>query len=871
MPGGAFLTLDVDTTCALTFGGGEKIAPDENAPVRSTRDKDFHVHHLRLELTLDHEEERAWGTATLTLSPIAEPRKSVELDAVDLVVRKVRDGTGRLLPFEVRDSKLLITLSRAAKLSEQLKISVIYEVRKPKKGLFFIKPDKAYPKRPRIIWTHGEPDDNRYWFPCFDAPNDRITSEVLLTVPSNYSAVSNGKLVSVKDVKGGKWKTFHYVQDVPHVNYLIAIAAGVFDIKRDEFDGVPIGYFVPKGLGRHIDLTFGLVPEMLKFFSNVTGLRYPYAKYDQVVVPQFVAGAMENTTVVIFNDYAVVDQYALPDWRSDSIVAHEMAHQWFGNWITTKNWTHAWLNEAFASYFDPLWYEHKYGRDEFHWQMMIIEQYYFEEEKTYRRPIVTGRWYDPDENFDYHTYYKGAWVLHMLRYVLGDDLWWKAIRHYVKKFGQSNVETSDFKGAVEEATGRGMDWFFTQWVYKGGHPEYDVKWSYDRKNRLVALNVKQLQHVTDVTPLFNMPIEIEIHTKRRKWREKAVVDRAEQVLYLRAEEEPRCVLFDPENWILKTLKFEKGRDELIYQLSHAENIAPRMQACEALGKLHYDEKAVAALITALKSDKSDVVRRAAAKALGQARTEEAKRALLDRGMKDKDSRARFGVAAGLGEFKDDPEVFESLYKMAFEEKYYYPAAAAIQSLAKHKDPRAIERATKALERPTHRGMAARLGCLGLAARKDEKALEPVMKWTEYGKPELARWTAAVALGELGDALENRKREVKERLVELLRDKQYYVRQGAADGLATLADGSAIPDMEKALGTELYGAVRHQLRVAIKVTREKAGEKSRKADIEKELQELRDQNREIREKLAKIEGRLDYLARGPRSRQKGKRE
>jgi len=322
---------------------------------------------------------------------------------------------------------------------------IAYDAR-PRKGMFFVRPTKEYPKRPWMVWTQGEQEDNRAWFPSYDAPNERMTSEVVVTVPEKHVAISNGRLLKEKHDEARKTRTYHWLQDLPHVNYLITIVSGEFDRHEEMWDGIPLQYYVPKGEGPKIKDTFRFLPSMMTFFSKATGQKYPWAKYAQAVVRDFTFGGMENTTLTVLIDNCLVDPYTRPDYRPEGLFAHELAHQWFGDFITTKSWNDLWLNEGFASYFDPLWFEAEFGRDEFQWVMHEEANGYFEEDaKSYRRPIVTSKYHDNEDMLDAHTYNKAACVLHMMRFVLGEDLWWKAIRFYVKRNALGNVEEERFR------------------------------------------------------------------------------------------------------------------------------------------------------------------------------------------------------------------------------------------------------------------------------------------------------------------------------------------------------------------------------------------------------------------------------------------
>ena len=842
---------------AYEIGAGDKVFASESAPEHYPRDRTFHLRHVRLDVALDLQEAEVRGTASLTLSPLNDGLREIELDAERMHVRKVTDGDGKALVFEYGGDKLKVRLGRAFKAGAEFGLRIAYDAR-PKKGMFFVRPTKAYPKHPWMVWTQGEQEDNRAWFPSYDAPNQKMTSEVVVTVTEKHYAVSNGRLLKERHDARRRTRTYHWLQEVPHSNYLITIVSGEFDRVEQPWDGVPLQYLVPKGQGPKVKDTFRYLPSMMAFFSKATGLKYPYPKYAQAVVQDFTFGGMENTSLTVLIDVCLVDAMTRPDYRPESLFAHELAHQWFGDWITTKSWGHLWLNEGFASYFDPLWFEAEFGREEFQLRMQQEADVYLEEDaKSYRRPIVTHKAEDVEDMLDAHTYEKAACVLHMMRFVLGDELWWKAIRHYVKRHAIGNVETTDLKEAIEEATGRNLDKFFDQWFFKAGHPEFEVSWKHDEKSRLVALTVKQKQEVKDLTPLFSTPVEVELHAKGKARRERIEVSRPEQTFFMASAAKPDAVLFDPENWILKKLTFEKSKEELLFQLQNADRIIPRIQACEGLGKILQDDDVIEALRRAMTKDAFFAVRRAGARALGEIRTEAAKAALMA-GLKDKDSRVRRAVYEALGKFREDEEAFTVLLKAWREEAMYYAASTAALAMGATRHPKAFEEIVKGLDRPSHADTITRNGLGALVDLRDAKAIEVFRKYTRAGQPEFVRQAAVIALGRLGDLLEDKRDEIRDLLVPLLRDDNFRTKVGAISGLAAMGDPKAIPELEKVREQDVLGAVRRQARRAIGQIQDKVAQRAKKVEQQEELDKLKEENKDLKGRVAKLEGQVERI-------------
>ncbi len=844
------------------IGAWDKVFAAPETPEQFPRDRAFQLQHLRLNITVDDEAKSVSGTAIHRLAPINDGLKDVTLDAAELNIRRVTDETGRALAWEVHGETLTIHLPRARKAGEVFELRIRYDA-KPRKGLFFVAPDSAYPDKPQVIWSQGEEMDNRNWYPSYDYPNQRFTSEMRVTVRSKYVTLSNGRLVAQKEDKRRGLRTDHWVMDKPHANYLIALVVGEFDKKEWAVDGVPVQAYVPRGKGAFIDRCFKNVPDMVRFFGRMTGLKYPWDKYAQVCVPDYTFGGMENTTLTVLHEYCLTDEKAYWDYNPDGLLSHELAHQWFGDWLTTKSWGHLWLNESFATYAEVLWWEAKYGRDDaLMWHEKDREVYFEEAEKHYVRPIVTHKFVEATDMLDAHTYQKGSSVLHMMRHVLGDDLWWKALRHYVKKHSLTNVETNDFKIAIEEATGRNLDWFFDEWLYKPGHPEFDVSWSWDDRTKHVEVRVRQTQETKDGVPVFKMPVEIELLWADRAVRETVQIEKAEHTFRIAAPRRPEAVLFDPDDVLLKKLTFKKEKQELLWQLAHAKAVWPRIEACQGLGTFVGDEQVVTALKRALVRDRYWGVRRAAAAALGEHGTPSARDALLE-GVKDKDSRVRRGVYRALGKFRKDEVAFRALVKAYMEDGWYYPMATAAEALAETRHDQAFDAIVKGMDRPSQAEIIGRSACSAIASLRDERGIDVLWERTSYGRPELLRMAAAVSLGKLGYFLEKHRDEILEHLTALLRDVNYRAKLGAADGLGELGYKKALAELEKVAETDILGTVRSRARSAIKKIKEKHAEGAKRLEQQEELDKLRDEGKELKSRLAALEAKVEALSKRKR--------
>jgi aminopeptidase N len=361
-----------------------------SASVHYARDRAVDVQHVKLELSVNHEKRILNGSVQVEFVPLASNVTRLEFDAVDLDIMSVK-LSGQPVDFENTGQKVIVRLNKALKSSESASVTIEYSGR-PRRGLYFVGPDKAYPNRPYQAWTQGEDSDSRYWFPCYDYPNDRATSEMIIAVPQKYTAISNGILLETKEEKAKGTRTFHWKQDIPHSSYLTSLVVGEYSIIREKVEDVELSYYVPKGREEDAKRSFAKTPEMIRYFGEYFGVKYPYPKYAQVVVSDFIFGGMENISATTLTENTLHDKRAHLDFTSDDLVSHELAHQWWGDLITCRDWSHAWLNEGFATYCETLFKEHDLGKDEtVAYQMQDLEQYLEEDRDRYRPAQLLAR------------------------------------------------------------------------------------------------------------------------------------------------------------------------------------------------------------------------------------------------------------------------------------------------------------------------------------------------------------------------------------------------------------------------------------------------------------------------------------------------
>lgn len=792
------------------------------APRRETRNRDFDINHIRIELQIDPAETFIEGEAAITLAPFRDGLRELEFDAFELNVKEVRAGGTRRLEFESFRDKLVVHLKEPQPRGKNLTLRILYNAR-PRKGLHFIRPDDAYPQKPLQVWSQGESEDNRAWFPCTDAPNERQTTETVITVPERFTVLSNGRLVSEKHDKRGARRTFHWRQDEPHPAYLVSIAIGDFSIIEARCGRLPTPYYTYPGMEKEARMLMGRTPAMIRHFAKLFGYEYPYPKYSQVVVDDFISGAMENTSATTHSDRFLHDARTELDFDCHDVVAHELAHQWWGDLITPKSWTHLWLKESFATYAEILWSEQVEGVDESRFFLLREQNLYMTEDRDrYRRPIVYDRWEYPMEVYDRHAYQKGGIVLGMLRDVLGDEDFFRTLKYYLRKHEWQSVETSDFRIAIEEVTGRNVDWFFEQWITGRGYPEFEVSHQFDPQLGGLRVTVKQVQETGDGTPLFRMPVEIELLYKRGSRFLKVEIEKQEHEFYFSLEERPLAVLFDPQERVLKTLEHEKSKRELLHQLQHARSFTARMRAGRALAEFK-DEESIAALRRALTQDAFGPVRMAAAVALAGIGTDEARDILIAAMKKNEEARVRRAIAWSLGRFRKDRKAISALARAMKEDESYFVSAFSMRALAHAEGPDAYEKLIVMLGRDSYQDVLRATVFDALTIAKERRGVSLALDHTAYGMPQSVRTSAVISLGTLGKEFKEEHETIYQKLTELLEDKTFRVRLAAVKALAILGDARAIAPLRAVEEREAIDAIQSAARASRRTLEKKVEE------------------------------------------------
>jgi aminopeptidase N len=823
-------------------------------------DKVVDVEHIDLYLTPELAAQRMEGVCTTTVRAIDDGVHDLRLDAVDFVIGWVRDESGRRLDFRRDAGTLTVHLARPLAAGERTQFAVAYRLEKPRVGLHFVAPTKDHPDKPTQCWTQSQDEYARYWFPCFDYPHAKQPTSTTIVVPTGTFALGNGRLVERSDDSATGYTTFRYVQDAAHSTYLVTMVAGSFAEIEQKGASVPVFYYVPPGREADGERSFGKTPEMLTFFEQRTGMPYPYARYSQIAVADFIFGGMENTTATTQTDRTLHDERAHLDFSSDPLVAHELAHQWFGDLLTTRDWSHAWLNEGFATFFETLFREHDLGRDEYLYAMYEhVKTYLRETRERYARAIVENRFHFPIEVFDRHLYEKGGAVLHMLRGLLGEERFWKSVRHYVRENAGRSVETIDLIRAIEAATGRNLRAFFDQWVFRAGHPELRVTYAYEHAARTATLRVEQRQPFDDANPPYRFDLDVGFLEAQPaaierdagpgplafERRHRVAVEHADQTFTFACDAAPALVRVDPNATVLGTLEFAFGVPMLAAVLAADPSPVARVRAALALAK-DASAPALTALGTALTDEPFWAVRAETARALAETRLGRAKELLLA-ACDEQHPKARRAVAEGLGNFRSQ-DAADALLLLAREDVSYFVVETALEALGKTRDRRAFDALREALERPSWSDKVANGAARGLSELADPRAVALIIAATERRRSDSLRAEATRALGRAATVDDAARPAAVERLIELFGDDSFMVRRAAIQTAGTLGDRRLLPALERIVDAPADGRLRRAATEAASAVRGGLGSSARLSELESEVEALRAECRGLRERL-----------------------
>ncbi|MEM1043097.1 MAG: M1 family aminopeptidase [Bacteroidota bacterium] len=818
-------TLVVEDPAGVTYVLPAAVTPDV-APDRSVD-----ILSTALDLAFGFEDETVQGTARHTLTPLRSGVESFYLHAADMEIENVRQIGERGVGHGYEGDRLTVTPATPLAIDSVYTFEIDYLARPTLagqgalgdggSGLYFIDPSGTDPGRPTQLWTQGQAESNRRWFPTWDYPNDRMGFEISMTVPDSLVTAANGALVEQTDLGSGMRRD-RYVLEGDQVAYLAAVAAGPFAVVRDsvmsvDSTAIPLAYFVEPEFEEAVPRIFGETPRMMEVFEEKFGVPYPWPDYKQMAVRDFTAGGMENTTITLLFEHIQTDERAYLDYTGRDLIAHELAHQWFGNLVTTKDWANLALNESFASYFEEVYLEEAFGRAEAQAHGIADRDGYFAEAERHRRPIVWYGYSAPDGMFDRHTYQKGGQVLNQLRFELGDDAFWRGMQHYLTKHRYGSVEMADFRIAMEETSGRSLRRFFDQWWHRPGHPVLEVEQAYFAGSSVYTVQVVQRQDLANApTFAFETNIELNYPNQPREVR-RVRIARADTTLRFSVPEAPSFVRFDEGNWTFADILLRQPLAETLVQAVEDDEMAGRYDAVVALAGRDLNLQVREVLLRAATEDAHPLVRERAAGALEPyAGIPEVTETLAQLGQADETPAVRRAALRSLAE-ADSAALVRPALRAALDDASYLTQAQAVRLYAKRFRDDAFDAVQPLLDAP-----------LSWRGRVEQALVEVITEYrlggvagaeylaaqTDVLRPDPVRLSAIEGLLVLGRRDEDIRMFAAGALAARVGDLRPAVREAVAEALGEIGDAAALEALEAQAEVERDADVQAALRGAI---------------------------------------------------------
>ena len=797
--------------------------------MRSERQRSYDLQHQDTRVRFDWTRHAVVGTTTIRVAALDSGLNTLALDAVDMTIRGVRTGTGAALEHSYDGQTLAISLKPRLAAKARATVVVDYETVRPKKGAYFV-------DRRHTVWTQGETEDTRYWVPTWDYPNDKTTWEFRITTDRNERALSNGRLVATRAVANGiEW---HWSQAKPASTYLMSVVTGDYVVLQDVWRTIPIGYWTYPDSVEAAWRGFGLTPRMVDLFSERTGVPYPWAKYDQSVAPDYIFGGMENVTATTQADDRILHPaWAEPEANAEPLVAHELAHQWYGDYLTPRNWAHIWLNEGFATFFESVWAESIHGAEAGALARLAEQNEAIAADRRARRPLVYNRWVtDPLELFfSGHIYPKGASVLQMLRRHLGDATFWAGMRGYTKAHALGSVTTDDFQREMERASGRDLSTFFAQWVHGAGVPVFQVSHAYDSAARTLTLTARQVQPRDSLTGLFDADVDVEARTEQGVVRGVVAVRGELSTLTLPLPAPPLSIRWDRGGWLLDVTDFPRSTVMLAHQLRVDDDVLGRIEAAELLGNRADEPKALAALAEAAERDPAWSVRVRATASLGSIVADSGATAALLGATRDRDSRVRMQAATSLGDAlivaaagrgaaidtstRASPAMAEPvqrrLREMVADDSSRFVRAAALVAYATRFPGEALAVIEPVLARNSWRDIERTAAVTALGRLDSPRSWSLILRFLTDGT---IRETRQAAIASLVARASGREGELATAIEPLLNADDLFIRSSAAAALGRLGQRSSIRALEARQAVEAESRVINVIRGALALLR-----------------------------------------------------
>lgn len=683
-------------------------------PYRAAATRTTDVIHTSLDVKFNWATQQLYGKATITAKPYFHSLSQVELDARGMSIHMValcnkKDTTKQKLNYEYKNDILKILLDKSYSRTDTFQIFINYTANpemlskggssaiRDDKGLYFINPDGKDTEKPMQIWTQGETQANSVWFPTVDRPNEKMTNEIFITIENKYSTLSNGILSSSKQNSDGT-RTDHWKMNQPHAPYLVMMAIGEFAISKETWNGKEVSYYVEKKYEPYIKDIFGNTVPMLEYFSKLLGTPYPWDKYAQVCVRDYVSGAMENTSATLHGEVVQRTKRELLDRDYEEYISHEAFHQWFGDYVTSESWSNTPLNESFATYGEYLWIEYKYGKEEADNHINDDLGEYLREAKKKQVNMIRYHYAEQEDMFDRHSYSKGGRILHMLRKYVGDDVFFAALKLYLEENKFNTVELANLRLAFEKVSGEDLNWFFNQWFFYPGHPQLEIVSGYDPVAKKAFVTVKQNQK-EERTPVYKLPVYVDVYFPGQVKREKIWVMRRNETFYFDAPQQPLLINFDAEKSLLCTKDEKKTVQEWVYQYKNAPLFMDRFEAINALSENLKDSLSFNTLLMAL-DDKFWNLRDYALEKLMKEKDDRLKRKLMAMAIKDPKAllRADAILVMSTNFVSDD---LKNIYLNGLKDSSYNVISQSLQALSRVDKKLALEQAAL-LEKQNHR-------------------------------------------------------------------------------------------------------------------------------------------------------------------------
>jgi aminopeptidase N len=842
-------------------GAAEKEFFDPSVPPHYPPDLLIEPQHLEIDLFIDVANEQAAGKVTTTVLARGQQADVLVLDAVNLEEVVVRDVDGFDLQANYDGQKLTIHWTEPLQAGEERKVEISYKVVKPVDGLIFSQPDDAYPEQGWYAVTDHETERARYWLPCMDLPNVRTTLDFYLRADERFTILANGTLVK-EVVHGDGTKTAHWRLEQLCPSYLICFAIGDFvrvddGVFNDGRKEIPLAYFCTREhIAEDLARTFSPTRAMMAWMTEKLDMPFPYPKYYQFAVPgKF--GAMENISLVSWNDHYIQDEILAKEiqFRTDMTNLHEMAHSYFGDAIVCRDFAHTWLKESWAVYMEQVWLEDNATTEERDYRYFDAAQRYFHEaDNRYQRPIVNRHFRSSWEMYDAHSYPGGACRLHTLRKEIGDEVFWIAVREYLKRYYGKVVETDHFRLVMEQYSGRSLGQFFDQWFHSPGYPDLKISFTYDEKKKEGTFTVEQKQ----VNPEKQIPAFV-LHTNLgwvidgEAFRLPVKIDRERQTFIMVMTKAPEQVRFDPDNKVLHKLSFNPGDPLLRKQLRDAADITGRILAAEELVKTGKPAN-VQAVIDAYSAEPFWGVRREMAQVLAGSNNETAVAGMARLIAIENDPQVMAGLFQAAGAYRDK-RILDALLARLEDDLPYNSRQAALESIGKQRKEAPMDLFLSAIQEEGFNGIVQSGALNGLAATRREEAVDPLLASVIYGAtPMRVRSAAVTALGDIGKGQEKIRREqIVETLSDLLRDPWIGAHLAAARSLSVMGAVEAIPAL-KAYAKRL--SLQKQVAIEALISDLAEEDKVDGSALKKQVEDLQEKLRILEDRVETLAARVD---------------